>query len=125
MKKVGLLEIDLKEAQSKLQLQGGLKQSQATLESQVYILKTQNREIDAKLSICQAELTQVREVIVEGQTIQISKQEHFIKELQDKNSLLTSELSKQKELVLNSERQITELTTQIKALKGEALNIQE
>ena len=67
----------------------------------------------------------MREVIVEGQTIQISKQEHFIKELQDKNSLLTSELSKQKELVLNSERQITELATQIKALKGEALNIQE
>jgi hypothetical protein len=36
-----------------------------------------------------------------------------------------SELSKQKESVFNSERQITELSTQIKSLKGEALNIQE
>ena len=57
MKKVGSLEIDLKETQSKLQLQGGLKQSQATLESQVYLLKTQNRELETKLSMCQAELT--------------------------------------------------------------------
>jgi len=95
------------------------------LESQVYLLKTQNRELETKLSMCQAELTQVREVTVEGQTIQISKQEHVIKELQDKNSLLTSELSKQKESVFNYERQITELVNQIKSLKGEALNIQE
>ena len=93
MKKIGQLEADLKEAQSKLQQQGGLKQSQSNLESQVYLLKTQNRDLESKFSSCQAELTQMKEVIVEGQTIQISKLEHYVKELQEKLAIANKQLS--------------------------------
>lgn len=91
----------------------------------MYNLKTQNRELEAKLSICQEELTQIKEVTIEGQKVQISKLEHFVKEFKEKNINLSEDLLKQKEILFDSERQNNEFIMQIKALKSEASNILE
>lgn len=121
--KVQSLQSELSQTNLKMQQKGGeVKQSQQSLESQIYMLKTKNQELESAMLTQGQELKEMREVTLQGQVLEIGQKKHQIKELQDKLQEAVNGVQKEKTKFLLKESEIVGLKDKIASGESQVKN---